>query len=133
MSDFDFLILHLSSEAMLFMGLWAPEGAEEHTNLPAARKLIDALACLQDKTKWNLAIEEQRLLENTVTELRFRYVQAFEAARKKQAEPAEKAQAEAPPAAAAGEKAQAEPPPAPEPGEKAQAEPPPAAAASADA
>ena len=33
---------------------------------------------LQEKTRGNLTIEEQRLLENSLTELRFRYVQAVE-------------------------------------------------------
>ncbi len=32
------------------------------------------LAMLQEKTRGNLSLEEQRLLENTVTEMRFRYV-----------------------------------------------------------
>jgi hypothetical protein len=34
------------------------------------------LALIQDKTKGNLSVEEHRLLENSLTELRFRYVQA---------------------------------------------------------
>ncbi len=44
-------------------------------NLPLAKHSIDMLAMLQDKTRGNLSIEEQRLLENGLTELRFRYVQ----------------------------------------------------------
>jgi hypothetical protein len=36
------------------------------------------LAMLQEKTRGNLSIEEQRLIENSVTELRFRYIQVFE-------------------------------------------------------
>jgi len=30
---------------------------------------------LAEKTKGNLTLEEQRLIENSITELRFRYVQ----------------------------------------------------------
>ena len=41
---------------------------------------------LQQKTKGNLSFEEQRLLDNTVTELRFRYLQTYEAHHKKAAE-----------------------------------------------
>ena len=47
----------------------------EEPNLPLARHSIDLLGMLQEKTKGNLSIEEQRLLENGLTELRFRYVQ----------------------------------------------------------
>jgi hypothetical protein len=50
-----------------------------------ARHSIDLLAMLQDKTRGNLAIEEQRLLENALTELRFRFVQAMEQHQKKTA------------------------------------------------
>ena len=32
-----------------------------------------------DKTRGNLSMEEQRLIENSLTELRFRYVQAMKA------------------------------------------------------
>ena len=40
------------------------------------------LGVLQEKTKGNLTLEEQRLLENSLTELRFRYVQALEESKK---------------------------------------------------
>ena len=39
---------------------------------------------LQEKTRGNCTIEEQRLLDNAVTELRFRFVQASEQHEKKQ-------------------------------------------------
>ncbi len=47
-------------------------------NLPMARHVIDLMAMIQDKTRGNLSIEEQRLIENSLTELRFRFVQASE-------------------------------------------------------
>jgi hypothetical protein len=37
--------------------------------------MLDVLA---EKTKGNLSMEENRLLQNTLTELRFRYVQCAE-------------------------------------------------------
>jgi hypothetical protein len=43
-----------------------------------ARHSIDLLAMLLAKTKGNLDLEEQRLLENSLTELRFRFVQVSE-------------------------------------------------------
>ncbi len=48
---------------------------ESEPNLPLAKHSIDMLAMLQEKTRGNLSSEEQRLVENGLTELRFRYVQ----------------------------------------------------------
>jgi len=42
------------------------------------RHTIDLLAMLQEKTRGNVSMEEQRLVENALTELRFRFVQAME-------------------------------------------------------
>jgi hypothetical protein len=36
------------------------------------------MAMLTEKTKGNLSLEEQRYLENSLTELRFRFVQTAE-------------------------------------------------------
>ena len=54
------------------------EASEEPPNLPAARHAIDLLAMIAEKTRGNLALEEQRLIENSLTELRFRFVQVAE-------------------------------------------------------
>lgn len=51
------------------------EEGQPEPNLQLARHSIDLLAMLGEKTKGNLTIEEQRLLDNGLTELRFRYVQ----------------------------------------------------------
>ncbi len=76
-ATFEFLVLSLSWQAELQLGLVQPQG--EPPDLEGARHSIDLLGVLQEKTKGNLTWEEQRLLENTLTELRFRYVQAVEA------------------------------------------------------
>jgi len=55
---------------------------EEELNLPAARHTIDMLAMIFEKTKGNLSLDEQRLIENSLTELRFRFVQVSESAPK---------------------------------------------------
>ena len=47
-----------------------------------ARHSIDLLAMLQEKTRGNVTIEEQRLVDNALTELRFRFVQAMESKEK---------------------------------------------------
>ena len=58
-----------------------PEKPEPDFEL--ARHSIDMLNVLLDKSKGNLTIDEHRLLENSLTELRFRYIQAVEESKKK--------------------------------------------------
>lgn len=76
-ASFTFLVVSLRAQAEMYLGLLpAAEGEEKpQPNLPIARHHIDTLAILLEKTKGNLSLEEQRLLENSVTELRFRFVQ----------------------------------------------------------
>lgn len=57
---------------------FGPEDQKPEPDLELARHSIDLLGVLQEKTKGNLSMEEQRLLENSLTELRFRFVQATE-------------------------------------------------------
>jgi hypothetical protein len=87
--DFDFLIYSLRLQAELNMGL-LPFGEKRKPDFDLGRHNIDLLAMLQEKTKGNLSTEEQRSLDNSVTELRFRFVQAREQyARDDQAKAAE--------------------------------------------
>jgi hypothetical protein len=74
----------MQAEASLGAAPWAAE--KQEVNLPLARHAIDMMAMLQDKTRNNLTLDEQRLLDNSVTELRFRFIQAVEAGQKKDAE-----------------------------------------------
>jgi hypothetical protein len=61
----------------MHMGLaGAPDGLEPRVNLPLARQTIDLIALLEEKTKGNLSGEEERLLEQLLTDLRLRFVQA---------------------------------------------------------
>jgi hypothetical protein len=82
-ASFSFLILSLRTQAEMQLGLMQ-FGQEEKVepDLPLARHTIDLMGVLQEKTKGNLELEEQRLLENSLTELRFRFVQASEQASK---------------------------------------------------
>lgn len=77
-ASFEFLVLSLQMQAQMQMGLlkMSPDDPEPEVNLPLARHTIDMLAMIQSKTKGNLSLEEQRLLDNALTELRFRFVQA---------------------------------------------------------
>ena len=75
---FSFLILSLKWQAEMQLGL-LPFGEEKpEPDLAHARHSIDMLAMLQEKTKGNLTPEEQRLIENSLTELRFRFVNVSE-------------------------------------------------------
>ena len=78
-ASFTFLVFSLRTQAEMQLGLM-PYGEEEHPKpeLDLARHTIDMLGVLSEKTKGNLSLEEQRLLENSLTELRFRFVQVTE-------------------------------------------------------
>ena len=84
---FEFLIFSLKTQAEIRLGLlpFAAEGEEDQVDLPAARHAIDLLGMLSEKTRGNLSMEEQRLIENSLTELRFRFVQVSQDAGKKKA------------------------------------------------
>ena len=73
-ADFDFLVYSLRLQAEINLGL-LPFGEKQEPDYELARHHIDLLAMLQEKTKGNLTLEEQRSLDNSVTELRFRFVQ----------------------------------------------------------
>jgi|SRR6185312_8839324 len=89
-ADFSFLISSLMFQAQLELGLLhlGEEKGRPEPNLPRAKHSIDLLGVLEEKTKGNLSIEEQRLLENGLTELRFRFVQVTDEL-KRPAKPAE--------------------------------------------
>jgi hypothetical protein len=74
----DYLVFSLRAQAELHLGLlhFGEEKDRPKPNLRLAQHSIDMLAVLQEKTRGNLSLEEQRYLENSLTELRFRYVQA---------------------------------------------------------
>ena len=74
-ASFTFLILSLRAQAEIQLGLMQYGEEKPEPNLPIARHTIDTMGVLQEKTKGNLTLEEQRLLENSITELRFRFVQ----------------------------------------------------------
>jgi len=88
---FEFLVFSLKTQAEVRLGLlsFSAEDKEEEADLPSARHAIDMLAMLAEKTRGNLTLEEQRLLDNSLTELRFRYVQVSENSAKQKAAAAE--------------------------------------------
>jgi hypothetical protein len=84
-ANFTFLIESILMQTQIQLGLLhlGEKGEENEPNLPLARHSIDMLGMLQEKTRGNLSIEEQRILENGLTELRFRYVQICDEVKRK--------------------------------------------------
>jgi len=79
-ATFEFLVLSLRTQTEMHLGLLysGEEKDQPEPDFRIARHSIDLLAMLQEKTRGNITLEEQRLIENSLTELRFRYVQAME-------------------------------------------------------
>ena len=86
---FEFMVFSLKTQAEMQLGLYGfGEDKPDAPNLPAAKHAIDLLSMIAEKTRGNLSLEEQRLTENSLTELRFRFVQVSEErARTKGAQP----------------------------------------------
>jgi hypothetical protein len=81
-ASFSFLVLSLRAQAEMQLGLMHfGEEPKPGPDLPIARHTIDMLGVLLEKTKGNLTLDEQRLLENSLTELRFRFVQVSDEAK----------------------------------------------------
>ncbi|OGD26788.1 MAG: hypothetical protein A2028_00830 [Candidatus Aminicenantes bacterium RBG_19FT_COMBO_59_29] len=74
--DFSSVILPFYSQALLNLGLLGdPDQAEKEVNLNLARRLIDMLDLLKDRTKGNLKPEEEKFLESCLQQLRMHYLQ----------------------------------------------------------
>jgi hypothetical protein len=83
-ATFEFFVLSMKMQAEMHLGLmhFGEEKDRPKPDFRVARHSIDLLAMFEEKTKGNLSLDEQRLLENSLTELRFRYVQVMEASNK---------------------------------------------------
>ena len=79
-ATFEFLILSLKAQTEMHLGTYhfGEEKDRPEPDFRIARHTIDLLTMLQEKTRGNVSTEEQRLVENSLTELRFRFVQAME-------------------------------------------------------
>jgi hypothetical protein len=75
-SGFETLVSSLSTTAMFQLGaLPGPAGEYIPPDMPNARRTIDLLAMLKEKTRGNLTPAESRLLESVLYELRLSYVE----------------------------------------------------------
>ena len=74
--DFSAFVLGIIGSAYVHLGEAPnPEGQSER-NLFLARQDIDLLGLLEEKTKGNLTGDEEALLEQALTDLRMRFVEA---------------------------------------------------------
>lgn len=73
--NFAALVSMLTTQALFAMGLLEVKGQEKREpDLEIARYNIDMLKTLNEKTKGNLTKEEEKILKNTLNELRMAYV-----------------------------------------------------------
>lgn len=72
--SFASLVNSLLTQALFYLGDFAPQGGEPAINLDMAKHQIDTLAVLEEKTRGNLTPEEQKLLDTALYEGRMRYV-----------------------------------------------------------
>ena len=73
--NFAALVSMLVTQALFALGVLEVRGQEKREpDLEMAKYNIDMLATLEEKTKGNLTEEEERVLENTLNEVRMAYV-----------------------------------------------------------
>ncbi len=75
-ADFEMLISYLSTTVMFQLGLLpGPSGERIPADLANARRTIDLLEVLEQKTRGNLTPDEARLLDDVLADLRMGYVE----------------------------------------------------------
>jgi len=75
--DFGSFILSLAETALFHLGLIKIPGSDEpRKDIQAARQTIDLLALLEEKTRGNLTENEQKIMAETLFQLRMAFVQA---------------------------------------------------------
>jgi hypothetical protein len=73
--DFSSFIFSLSTSALFHLGeIPDPVTQKREKDLPLAKQTIDILGILKEKTRGNLTPDEERLMENILTDLRWRYI-----------------------------------------------------------
>jgi hypothetical protein len=73
-ASFASIVNSLLTQAMLYLGELAPQGSEPMLNLDMAKYQVDMLGILEDKTRNNLAPEEQHLLDSALYDVRTRFI-----------------------------------------------------------
>ena len=84
-SGFETLVSYLSTTAMFQLGVLAgPAGERIPPDMVSARRTIDLLDVVQEKTQGNLTPAESRFLEEVLYELRLSYVEVEKRGARKQ-------------------------------------------------
>ena len=74
--NFSTFIFSLNTSALLHLGeIPDPATGKQQEDLGMAKQTIDLIAMLQEKTKGNLAPDEENLVKHILYDLRLRYVQ----------------------------------------------------------
>jgi len=74
--DFSSLVLPFYTQAVIKLGLAKdPLTNKEEKNLELAKRLIDLLGLMKDKTKGNLKSEEEKFIEACLHQLRTAYME----------------------------------------------------------
>ena len=82
-ADFTTFLLSMSTSALFNLGeIKNPETGESEKNLTLARHTIDLIDVLKCKTKGNLTDDESKLLEDILSSLRLKYIDATAASNK---------------------------------------------------
>jgi hypothetical protein len=72
--SFSTLVQSILTQVLFYLGDLSPQGGEPMLNLDMARHQIDTLGMLEEKTRNNLAPDEQRTLDTALYEARSRFV-----------------------------------------------------------
>lgn len=77
--SFERFIASLYMSALMQLGLMHEQGGPPAVDLLGARQTIDTIGMLADKTKGNLSLTEDNLMQNVLYELRMAYVEVTNA------------------------------------------------------
>jgi hypothetical protein len=74
--DFSSIVFPFYTQALLKLGILAePAQSKSEENLGLARRLIDILDLLKDRTKGNLDPDEEKFLESCLQQLKMHYLE----------------------------------------------------------
>ena len=74
-AKFDLFVSGLAMEALIALGdMPHPVTRRQSANLQQAKYLIDVLGIIEEKTRGNLSVDEGKLLEDALYQLRMRYL-----------------------------------------------------------
>jgi len=78
--DFSSIIAPFYTQALIKLGLLNdPSGEQPEENLPLARRLIDLLDLLRDRTLSRLESDEEKFLESVLAQLKMHYIEKTDA------------------------------------------------------